>query len=69
MLLSHVEKLLITAVLTECRGNQLRAAEVLGINRNTLRKKIQEFGIMVPRGGSGAEDSTGRKAQSKRRKR
>jgi DNA-binding protein Fis len=68
MLLSHVEKLLITAVLTECRGNQLRAAEILGINRNTVRKKIQEFGILIPRGGSGAENSTGRQAQSKRRK-
>jgi DNA-binding protein Fis len=69
MMLSHVEKLIIEAVLTECRGNQLRAAEILGINRNTLRKKIQELGIIIPRGGSGAEDGTGRKAQSKRRKR
>jgi DNA-binding protein Fis len=49
--LSHVEKLLITVVLTQCRGNQVRAADILGINRNTLRKKAQEFDISIPRGG------------------
>jgi DNA-binding NtrC family response regulator len=47
--LSHVEKLLLTIVLDECRGNQLRSADILGINRNTLRKKIRDFGISSPR--------------------
>ena len=43
--LSYVEKLLLTIVLTECRGNQVKSADILGINRNTLRKKLREFGI------------------------
>ncbi len=47
--LSHVEKLLLSVVLAECRGNQVKSAEILGINRNTLRKKLREFGITSPR--------------------
>ncbi len=47
--LSYVEKLLLTIVLTECRGNQVKSADILGINRNTLRKKLREFGISSPR--------------------
>jgi two-component system, NtrC family, nitrogen regulation response regulator GlnG len=35
-------------VLAHTGGNQLRAAAVLGINRNTLRKKISELGITMP---------------------
>ncbi|HYN39047.1 MAG TPA: helix-turn-helix domain-containing protein, partial [Rhodospirillales bacterium] len=34
-------------------GNQIRAAEILGLNRNTLRKKIRELNIPVVRGGGG----------------
>jgi two-component system nitrogen regulation response regulator GlnG len=37
-----VEKCLIDVTLQATRGNQIRAAQILGINRNTLRKKIQE---------------------------
>ncbi len=43
--LSEVEKALITIVLKETNGNQLKTARVLGINRNTLRTKIKEYKI------------------------
>ncbi len=39
---------LFEAVLAHTGGNQLRAAEILGINRNTLRKKIAELGVALP---------------------
>jgi len=43
--LSEVEKALITIVMRETKGNQLKTAKVLGINRNTLRTKIREYQI------------------------
>ena len=43
--LALVEKPLLRAVLRETAGNQVRAAQILGINRNTLRKKLTEHGI------------------------
>jgi two-component system nitrogen regulation response regulator GlnG len=43
--LSEAEKALISIVLTETNGNQLKTARVLGINRNTLRSKIREYKI------------------------
>ena len=49
--LREVEKPLITLTLQATRGNQVRAAQVLGLNRNTLRKKIRELDIPVIRGG------------------
>ena len=45
MVLEQVERPLIRFVLEKTRNNQVRAADILGINRNTLRKKIQELGI------------------------
>jgi DNA-binding protein Fis len=45
--LSEVEKSLISIVLRETEGNQLRAAKALGINRNTLRTKIKEYKIRI----------------------
>lgn len=48
-LLAEVEKPLITHALEATRGNQIKAAAVLGINRNTLRKKIQMLGIRTGR--------------------
>lgn len=49
-LLREVEKPLISAILEKTNGNQIRAAEILGLNRNTLRKKIRELDIDVRRG-------------------
>lgn len=43
--ITRVERPLIALVLEQTGGNQLRAAEVLGMNRNTLRKKLQQHGI------------------------
>ncbi len=40
--LRDVETPLITAALAATRGNQIKAAELLGLNRNTLRKKVRE---------------------------
>ena len=42
VVIHQVEKVLLARVLSETMGNKLRAAQLLGINRNTLRKKIQE---------------------------
>ncbi|TMB19416.1 MAG: sigma-54-dependent Fis family transcriptional regulator [Deltaproteobacteria bacterium] len=50
MLISAVERPLIEVVLERAGGNQVKAADMLGINRNTLRKKITELGIEVRRG-------------------
>src|SRR6187200_1627524 len=47
--LRKVEFPLITATLAATRGNQIRAADLLGLNRNTLRKKIRDLGIKVIR--------------------
>jgi len=45
LMVALVEKPLLRAVLRETEGNQVRAAQILGINRNTLRKKLTEHGI------------------------
>ena len=47
--LGEVEYPLILAALTATRGNQIKAADLLGLNRNTLRKKIRELGVAVYR--------------------
>jgi two-component system nitrogen regulation response regulator GlnG len=47
-LLRRIERPLLERVLEHTSGNQLRAAALLGINRNTLRKKLTELGIEVP---------------------
>ena len=55
MLISAIERPLITKALQETKGNQIQAAELLGLNRNTLRKKIQDLHIPVKRGGAPRE--------------
>jgi len=45
LMVGLVEKPLLRAVLRETAGNQIKAAALLGINRNTLRKKLKEHGI------------------------
>ncbi|MBN9009959.1 MAG: sigma 54-interacting transcriptional regulator, partial [Rhizobiales bacterium] len=48
-ILREVENPLISAALASTRGNQIKAAELLGVNRNTLRKKIRDLDIQVIR--------------------
>ncbi len=51
-IIREVEQPLITAALAATRGNQIKAAELLGLNRNTLREKIQMLNIQVFKGPS-----------------
>ncbi len=46
-IIQTVEKPLIQLVLRKTRGNQVKASRILGINRNTLRKKISVLNIQV----------------------
>jgi two-component system, NtrC family, nitrogen regulation response regulator GlnG len=48
--LAEMERPLITLTLGSTRGNQIKAAQLLGLNRNTLRKKIRDLDIRVVRG-------------------
>lgn len=45
MLLAEVEAPLLKATLEHTQGNQSRAAEILGLNRGTLRKKLKTYGL------------------------
>jgi two-component system nitrogen regulation response regulator GlnG len=49
IVLQQVERPLIRIILEKTRWNQVKAADILGINRNTLRKKISELGIELKR--------------------
>ena len=48
--LAEVERPLIRMLLAATRGNQIKAAAMLGLNRNTLRKKVRDLDIPVTRG-------------------
>jgi two-component system nitrogen regulation response regulator GlnG len=48
--LAEVERPLLSICLAATRGNQIRAAQLLGLNRNTLRKKIRDLGLEVIKG-------------------
>ena len=47
MVIPEVERSLILMVMKETKGNQVKAAKLLGINRNTLRSKIRKLGIKL----------------------
>ena len=49
-ILEEVERPLIRLTLAATRGNQVRAADILGLNRSTLRKKIVDLGVELTRG-------------------
>jgi two-component system nitrogen regulation response regulator GlnG len=55
-----IERPLLELVLRRTGSNQVKAAELLGINRNTLRKRIKELGVLVP--GKPHEDGEGPEA-------
>ena len=46
MVMAEVEAPLLTAVLDHTQGNQTRAAEILGLNRGTLRKKLKQHDLI-----------------------
>ncbi|WP_374710076.1 DNA-binding transcriptional regulator Fis [Halomonas koreensis] len=46
MVMAEVEAPLLAAVLEHAQGNQTRAAEMLGLNRGTLRKKLKHYGLI-----------------------
>jgi len=48
MLMATVEKPLLDVVMKQADGNQSKAAEWLGLNRNTLRRKLVEHKLMKP---------------------
>ena len=45
MVINHVERALLVSVLERAGGNQTQAADMLGLNRNTLRTKLSKYGI------------------------
>ena len=45
MVVQAVEKPMLEVVMFQAQGNQTRAAQLLGLNRNTLRKKLQQHGL------------------------
>lgn len=46
MVLKNVEQSMLAVVMYQANGNQTLAAEMLGINRNTLRRKLTEYDLL-----------------------
>jgi Fis family transcriptional regulator len=46
MVIGHVERALLASVLARADGNQTQAADMLGLNRNTLRAKLTKYRIL-----------------------
>ena len=49
--MGEVERRLIAATLEYAKGNRLKTAKILGINRNTLLRKMRDFGLDAKRDG------------------
>ena len=47
MVIQSVEKPLLLYIMNLAEGNQSKAADILGLNRNTLRKKLKQHGIEI----------------------
>jgi two-component system nitrogen regulation response regulator GlnG len=52
-MIDEIEVPLLEIALNNCNGNQIRASELLGLNRNTLRKKLQLHDIQITKHGNG----------------
>jgi Fis family transcriptional regulator len=46
MVITHVERALLTSMLERANGNQTQAADMLGMNRNTLRAKLSKYHLI-----------------------
>jgi Fis family transcriptional regulator len=46
MVIGHVERALLASVMTRANGNQSQAADMLGVNRNTLRAKLTKYKLL-----------------------
>ena len=46
MVIGHVERALLVSIMDRANGNQTQAAEMLGMNRNTLRSKLSRYKII-----------------------
>jgi len=46
MVIAHVERALLASMLERSNGNQTQAAEMLGLNRNTLRAKLAKYKLI-----------------------
>ena len=46
MVIAHVERALLSLMLERSNGNQTQAAEMLGLNRNTLRAKLAKYNLI-----------------------
>jgi Fis family transcriptional regulator len=46
MVIAHVERALLSSILERSNGNQTQAAEMLGLNRNTLRAKLAKYKLI-----------------------
>jgi two-component system nitrogen regulation response regulator GlnG len=57
-MLALVEAPLLAHVLTLTGGNQVRAARLLGVNRNTLYKRGRQLGLLPPSGGERRSESS-----------